>query len=43
MARTESWPGLNEDIFDAEFWGISEALKIAEQKAQQVGQPWVIP
>ena len=28
--------GLNNDIFDAEMWGISEAFKVAERKTRQV-------
>ena len=34
--------GLNKEIFDAEMWGISEAVKVAEQKVRQVRELWVI-
>ncbi len=34
--------GLNKEIFDAEMWGISEALKVAERRTQQIWQPWII-
>ena len=34
--------GQNKEIFDAEMWGISEAVKVAEQKTRQVQQPLVI-
>lgn len=34
--------GQNEEIFDAEMWGISEAVKVAEQRTRQVQQPLVI-
>ena len=34
--------GKNKEIFDAEMWGISEAVKIAEQKCLKAQQPLVI-
>ena len=34
--------GLNKEIFDAEIWGVSEALKIVEKTTRQVQEPWVI-
>lgn len=34
--------GKNKEIFDAEMWGISEAVKIAEKKCAGVQQPLAI-
>ncbi len=34
--------GKNKEIFDAEMWGISEAVKVAEKKGSRVQQPLAI-
>lgn len=46
--RGEEWQtikvslGQNKEIFDAEMWGISEAIKVAEQKTSEVRHSLVI-
>ncbi len=34
--------GKNKEIFDAELWGISEAINVVEQKAREIQQSLVI-